>query len=375
MKITYKILILVGLAVVIIGGIILTYFFKGSHSQGGDSSQKTTFLTGSVLSRRYLADSALKFSRSISFSQDIYSPLYSQNRLFVRLWKESQIAQIDSVGNILTRYGKKGRAPGEFSSITNITVDHRGMFIIDGTNLTLSHFTLEGKFLTSTPLKTGINAAAHLSGTKYLIQSLEPGDADNELFQIHDVNTGSSNPITVPRLLKSQTSASGRTMEFALYPVNNNFGKIFFMYLASGQFMAFDTAGHFLYQRKTIDESPLPKIIVRKLGKDDLAMPAPGSREINLAAHADERYLYILSNALSPDIVQLTQTTNKTGVIDVYDIKTGSYRHSIKIPPLIVNGKEDFTSTPRQITVVNNGIYILMGVNSLCFFTFHSENL
>lgn len=369
-------LVIISIAIIIVAGISALYFWRGGSFTRLDSVKETNNSFGGVLQRRYLSENnTIKFQYSFAMRQNIYRPIFRNNRLFVQLWNECQIGQVDTLGNIICLYGRKGSAPGEFKNINDVNIDTEGIFVTDANNLTLTQYNFDGSLVASQDIGTNIFLSSRLDHTNYLIRGLDPGEVDTEKLHIREIKSGISHDVVVPRLLHSQTNKEGRAMEYAAFSASNNSGKIFWIYLSSGQFAAFDTLGQLLYQKKTIDESPLPKITVRKLGKEVLAMPTPGTREINISADVDKQYLYILSNAPDPNIPQISPTTNSIGVIDMYNVNTGQYLYSIKIPPMTINGKEDKASIPRQITIANNGFYILQGENSICFYSFNRKGL
>jgi hypothetical protein len=141
---------------------------------------------------------------------------------------------------------------------------------------------------------------------------------------------------------------------------------IFRVYSFTGQFSAFDSTGKLLYQAYTVDKSPLPKVTIRGSGKDMMVIPA--SRDINLDADVDDKYLYILSNAATPDIKMIAAGTNAQGVIDIYRVSDGTYLCSMKIP-MITNSKDKLLqkSSPLTISICKNRLYVVQGVGIYCF--------
>ena len=132
------------------------------------------------------------------------------------------------------------------------------------------------------------------------------------------------------------------------------------VYSYTGQFAVFDTTGHLLYHTTTIDKNPLPKVMVRGEGTNQMVLPM--SRNINLDADCDGTYIYILSNAPSPDIKLIKPGTNQQGVVDIYKLSDGSYVKSIKLP--IPDASTDpllQKTSPLTISIHNKSLYVVQG--------------
>jgi hypothetical protein len=349
-----------------VGMVAIVVIFFLTFRDGEDRSFNNPNSHSILFHRKYTDSNIIVFNKVIEFNNSIYRLWSFADKLYVQNWDECNIIKTDTLGNRITTFGRKGRAPGEFLAITDVSINGKYLTVIDHRNLTVSVFADNGRIMSSNKLGFGITSGTKISQDLYLFKSYNMDKKDTESFSLFNSNDKKVKTFSIPRLLKSQAPVEASNIELAGFYVKRNSSYIFRIYSFVGQFTAFDTTGKLIYQMYSIDKSPLPKVIIRGSGKDMMIMPA--SRDINIDGDADEQYLYLLSNASTPDVKMIAPGTNAQGIIDIYDVNNGEYLCSMKIP--IIKSRKDTLlekSSPLAFSVCNNRIYVVQGIGVYCF--------
>jgi hypothetical protein len=351
--------------------LVILYFIQGGSSERFKVSTKNA--SGKVLfERNYLDTSSIKLIRTIPFSESIFRIWAFDDQLYVQNWTNINLMRVDTLGRTLSIIGRKGRAPGEFLTITNVSIQNENITVIDHRNLTISEFDKNGLLKKNTTLNIGITEGVKISSNLYIFKTYNADTKDTESFLIFDIDNSHSQTISIPRLQSSQAQKDAFNIELSGFFNNRNRKQIFHVCSFTGQFTAFDSTGKLLYHQYTVDQSPLPNVTIRGSGKEMYVVPA--SRDINLDADADAEYLYILSNAATPSIKMIAAGTNAQGVIDIYRATDGKYLCSIKIPMQATNDKFLQKTAPLSISVCKNKLYVVQGV-SIYSYTFDKSKI
>ncbi|NGP90246.1 6-bladed beta-propeller, partial [Fodinibius halophilus] len=67
------------------------------------------------------------------------------SHLFVYDTAESTVFEFDSNGEIVNRYGQRGRGPGEFLKVSNIFLANNYLYIVDPVQYRIMRFTFDGE--------------------------------------------------------------------------------------------------------------------------------------------------------------------------------------------------------------------------------------
>lgn len=316
--------------------------------------------------RTYIND-AIKFVRAFEVKKQVLSLQYAQGRLY--LADLQNIACTDSVGNVLRVYGRQGKGPGEFLQIDGHVINKEGICILDPINLRATEFNHEGVMTHLFDFSTSFRRGVPINTNKFLLQPKQGGTATEEEFEVLDISTKQTQSIKTPRFQESAQSVFfARNMELDGMLINNGNGTIFRISFMTGEFVAFDSEGKVKYRKKTIDQTPVATVMTKGEGKNMGAMyDMEKTRLVNVSSTADSRYLYISSNAQSPEIAH-KNNLNSESVVDIYRIDTGDYVCSIKIPKYNDPQYAGALEFPPIIAIAPVGIYVYQGMN-ICYYS------
>ncbi len=112
--------------------------------------------------------------------------------------------------------------------------------------------------------------------------------------------------------------------------------KVIYVYYYRNQISCFDTMLNILYKARTIDTTSHAQISLSTLNaQGDITMSKP-PLFVNKHSCIDDSFIYVHSALMANN--EIRETFNHCSVIDVYDIRGGSYKFSFYLPDL--NGKK-----------------------------------
>lgn len=245
------------------------------------------------------------------------------------------IVAFDKNGNIKRKWGRKGRAQGEFQMIAGWDVDSAGIRVVDARNLTITEMDLLARLTLHQSLRAMFFRASPMGNRKYVFRMMNPASPKRQQFRVFDIDADSTYElnVTMPRV-ENDLSLDG----VFLRGCNN---RLFYVCQWAGYFLAFDREGKQLYLAQTIDKSAPPEILEQGMRID------PTATLINISASASDRYLYILSRATSRD-----DTVKE--YVDMYDVSTAAYHGSFTIPHYN-------SAHASAIAASEEGIYAIQG--------------
>jgi hypothetical protein len=163
--------------------LVILYFIQGGSSERFKVSTKNA--SGKVLfERNYLDTSSLKLVRTIPFSESIFRIWAFDDQLYVQNWTNINLMRVDTLGRTLSIVGRKGRAPGEFLTITNVSIQNENITVIDHRNLTISEFEKNGLLKKNTTLNIGITEGVKISSNLYMFKTYNADTKDTESFLV-----------------------------------------------------------------------------------------------------------------------------------------------------------------------------------------------
>jgi hypothetical protein len=352
---TKRFSIVLGIAVLALATIGSLYW-KASHLGSNSASSVIAF------ERTFLPAASASLVNSFEVPGNI-GKLYSYgDKIYGYNFSQATLHEMNAAGAILKTIGKRGQGPGEFEHIDDIDIDSTGFYFLDTDQLRVTVFDSRGTFKNLQPFATSIRRGIRLRGASYLVRETSENSTSSETEEFTILHTNAKHPerTSVKRLEKSLSqNPSINDMEIDGAFLRSTTGKIFRPSFHAGQFQAFDSAGKPLFRVHTIDKSPLPRMSQEKAGDNVITAYSPETRTICYDAAADEKFLFILSNAAHPDLVELKQGTNKDVIIDAYNVSNGLYRFSIKLPPLDLSNPK--LNVPKSIVCTKNGFFLLCG--------------
>lgn len=272
------------------------------------------------------------------------APIWYNDEIYCVNFNNQSIDVIDPDKYTIKRQiGRQGPGPGEFQIISSYTVDKYGVSVVDGGRLTITEFDHQGKIRTfyKHPQQM-LNALRMAASSQYLIKPILPLDGNKERFDVVNIDTKSSQSIYAVSQLFSRhpdmMMASLQTIYLEGPMTKNNAGHIFRVPWLCSEFIAFDDkSGRVLYGRQTIDKTTIqtarpPSSKQREDSKTTTTMSLGKMRRINLSAAANSRYLFVLSNAPSPLIKDISTNWTDERVVDAYNVKNGDYAFSFIMP-------------------------------------------
>lgn len=267
----------------------------------------------------------------------------SDQSVFLYNASDQCIVELNQQGNVTRRWGKKGRAQGEFQLIAGWDVDSAGIHIVDGRNLAITEMAFLGGLTLYLPLKAMFFRASYMGNGKYVFRMMSPASQKRQLFRVLDVRADSSYELAV-----TMPSVDNDISLDGVFLRGGN-SMLFFICHWAGYFLAFDREGKQLYVVPTIDKTAPPEIVDPGMRID------PKASLVNISASTSDKHLYILSRAIS-----LGDTLK--GYVDMYDVSSGAYYRSFTIPPYN-------RANASAIAVTEKGVYAIQG-QWITFFRF-----
>ena len=257
--------------------------------------------------------------------------------------EKQALIKLDKKGNIINIYGKRGGGPNENQRIKDAYAGNEWYGIVDNSKDIFKYVSLMAD---TTILSHGFHD--HIDRGVFLEDSLLAiTNAENNDLIINIVDSGNriKKRISLKDTLHYQDKYIDLVYEGEFTRLNGNNVFCYFAYRHSF-FMLIDREGQINHIGHTIDNIAPPKPSATTIGEFTVHGVEPDVM-VNLQADIDDEYLYILSNVIEKE------NTGKHRAIDVYEVATGSYMFSIKVP-LLKDGQ-----TPIGFDVAGGGLVVL----------------
>ncbi|MBM4167800.1 MAG: hypothetical protein FJ215_01380 [Ignavibacteria bacterium] len=286
---------------------------------------------------RIYKNDAIRLVRSFEMPFDVLDLKIYDQRFFVLNRSDQQIVELDTMGNVVARWGKRGGAPAEFQHIIGWDVDRQGVYVLDVRRLAITELTFEGSVVAYYPVRSSFVRGHRLAAKHYVLKAMSKDSPRRQAFLLIDISTDSTT------VMKSPFPEVPNDIAFDGVFVKNNVGRNFYVSHWASFFFSFDATGKQLYTAETIDRTPPPTILEQSgaMGMD------PKATLVNISMSANERHLYILSRARS-------RAQEDKGAVDLYDVRNGKYEYSFLIPGF----KGEY---PRIIAVGENQFLAFQG--------------
>jgi len=259
---------------------------------------------------------------------------------FVRLGKDGEIFVADGEakhircfsldGDYKFTLGREGSGPGEFRFINDMDVTNdNSVWIFDPNRKKLigyngntgKHF----KEIGPTPHTTGRLTVSE--DDKIWISHF--GTHPPEMFTIYDINGDRSRPVAKMRLHDYQDDIL-KAVALQNRISYDGYGGVVIGFHWWGKFFRFDKNGNKLYKASTLFETPMAEVVTLDFYGATGMSVARDSKITIRDLKVDNNIIYILSC----EGVEYTDDEDKrySRYIDMYDLSTGEYTESIKLP-------------------------------------------
>ncbi len=286
---------------------------------------------------------AMKIVNEFPFEEGaVYKWISRQGKIYVQDPYTQQILELDDSGKFIKAYGSKGGAPWEHEGIMSFEVSNGNLYTADNSKMVIKRGVLGDKNLDyHQKIKETFWDAALLRDDVHIVLMEDQNDHVGDFsFRIYNARENQfSGKTSFRELLKLDESAQYLNIAYGGHFIRSESGHLLFVCSKAGKFLSFDENGKVEYVNETIDNSPPPKVTMKKTGKFTMYVKEP-DLNINYSATADETTLYILS------CIRFIKAKNL--VVDQYRISDGEYIGSVEIP----NNEE---TLPHDILITPEG--------------------
>lgn len=280
-------------------------------------------------------------SMAVNFFPDDFRVF--NNDIYALDFKNAQVIRSEYQGKIITRYGARGKKPGEFELILSYDVDTDGLYIVDSKKHCITHFDPEGALISDYPNQR-LTRAVHLSQDSFLIRGIFDDSLKNQEFIVKNVKT--NNYLFAEQGLTMNNDGGLSTDGFFI--VNKEEQGCYYVPYYTNSILKFDKHGHLIYKAETIDGGTIgPK--VTSLGKGVFSLKEQ-TRPVHKQACCDTMNLFIISSAKSVN----DKNEDKKVIVDVYAARNGNYLYSFHLP--YYQGFQ-----PSRIQSYKDGLLVLQG--------------
>ena len=242
----------------------------------------------------------------------------SDGKLYALDQGAQQFFVFSSNGEIQDTLGVKGEAPWEHQQVRRFSITPGGIFTIDNSLMSVKQTDMNNELVFYDKLSEPFWDGVFLDDRKFLLLNDESED-----FGFYTWDSG--------------INKKGRTIRFDSLPgvspeKNLNIAyegemvqgreRHFYVCNRAGLYLVISSDGRVERVGKTIDETPAPRIVERRMNNMVVFERQP-DEFVNYSATTDDQYLYILST------VAFHETNNLS--VDVYDYKDG-YTYSMEVP-------------------------------------------
>ena len=278
----------------------------------------------------------------------IYEALYNpqqmklqNDNIYIVDFGDMRIKRFSVDGALLSTIGLgRGQGPGELGNITDFYVRDSVVWVADPQTRSISKFGIDGTYRSRFPVE---NPMLRITGLQEHLVLMAMMSLD--LF--HQVDTTGEVVKTFGELVMDQTR-NALALDGAFVPVDDG-GFIYALFDASYLYH-YDASGTLKKVVQTIDRIPFPTIESAETGTG-FASFAPSSDIIINNASIHKGILYLHSKFVKKKI-----ESGHLSVLDRYDVQTGSYISSTRLPfavrEAIVYGERLYCLHDTTVTVL-----------------------
>jgi len=293
----------------------------------------------SELSRKYVH--SLKFENTFPISIASTDEFFFNNQIFLKDYANQQIVVTNLEGKTLRTYGRRGEGPKENLLIRGFYADNLSYYTSDAEKNTISRISFQDSLLYYYKPDFQIGISGFLKGGSIIVKGSKVQGSNTQLvFYL-------INPIL-------ETKHEIDLSDF--YDVNRHYSDIIFdgffgstpdgglLYVPhyNNRVVKFSQTGEIEYSSKLIYDVPVLELSIR----GSMVFPSGNDTPHFYSVSANEKYFFIQSSI--GDKKYGTQTM----IVDIYDLKNGSYSSSIRIP---INENGFF---PNTVRVHKNKLYL-----------------
>ena len=263
---------------------------------------------------------------------------YYQGRLYIGDQEDQLIYVLDRSGNILDTLGEAGSAPWQNQQLRRFRVSTEGIYSVDNSLMTVKLIDSNDEAIFYSKLPRPFWDGVHLSGSRFLMVNDEP---ENFGFVTWDAKASEYRSLIRFDSLMNLGYVPDIHIAYEGEMVQGQ-GVSFYVCARAGRFFSFDSRGDLISVNETVDRTPAPKIIERKLNNMVIFERQPDEM-INYSAATDDEFVYILSTIAFVPSEEMT--------IDAYK-PDGTYVFSMYVP----NHQDNY---PVSIIAGQNSIWVM----------------
>lgn len=238
--------------------------------------------------------------------------------VYILDWSERCVKKYDPRGAFLMRFGHgEGKAPGEFTNLSDFDVTADGaLWACDPVNGLITVFNEDGSVRATMRPDRLPHRIALLRGDTCAVMSSPAGD---RLFHLHGPG---GQTIGACGVLMEQQARFGIALDGRIAATGTG-GFAYAAYRAGVLAVAADTGDSIAVYRETLEHGGFPDVLVSRSGDAEYARTDPDAPVVTRSLSCVDGELHLL---LGSDDRPLG------AVMDVYDVRTASYRYSYELP-------------------------------------------
>ncbi|MCA6074156.1 hypothetical protein [Fulvivirga sedimenti] len=239
-------------------------------------------------------------------------------RLFILDQAAQQFFIINYHGQMLDTLGVKGEAPWEHQQVRRFSVGPRGVFTVDNSLMSVKQTDMDNEPVFYDKLNEPFWDGVFLKDQKFLLLNDE-----SEAFGFYTWDSRLNERSATTRFDSLPGIDPSKNLNIAYEgEMVQGRDRHFYVCNRAGMYLVISSDGRIDHVGKTIDETPAPRIVERRMNNMVVFERQP-DEYVNYSATTDDEHLYILST------VAFQETNNLS--IDVYDSEEG-YRYSMEVP-------------------------------------------
>lgn len=326
---------------VIIGLLFSALFLSCSNGETGNNPIEKNE-KGEILAPEERTWNNNLIGQEISLHSDISDSLFNglviegyRDQLYVSDFGDMRLKRFDLEGNYLDSFGSKGKGPGDFRIIMDFDISNSDtLFLIDARKMRLMTFNIRtADFIKEYETEPNLYRLAVVNNQLII----ERGMAE-KLFYLSDFQGNETYRFGEVMENKRQ---NGMSVSGDIHAAENDTGFVFSPRYASYLYF-FDNEGNRTKTISTPDRIPYSEPVQESQG--DMQISRPPETELETSdLKISGRY-----------ICELLQNNNKDnelpGFVDVYDLETGGYLHSLELP----SPAGDILVTDERLYLINS---------------------
>ena len=285
-----------------------------------DPVVKHTYIEQEQTERTWVEQNFEQVALRYPIYEALYNPLLMKvqnEHLYIVDYGDTRLKRFSLDGRLLNTIGLgRGQGPGEVGNITDFYVRGGNVWIADPATRSVSAFTTDGTYLSRFITKGPMPRITGLQNNLVLMAMMSP-----ELF--HQVDTAGTTVKTFGDLVKDQTQ---QFMMLDGFFVADEEGGFLFVPSSASYIYHYGESGTLKKVVQTIDRIPFPDVASAETGSG-IAFFAPDPDILINNASIQEGTLY-----LHAKFVQEQTEGGHLSVLDRYDVHTGSYVSSTRLP-------------------------------------------